>query len=34
MTYTILKSEEEDEPEGFLGIATSDFTFIILRISK
>ena len=35
MTYTILRESEKDEnPEGFMAIATSEFSLILLKISK
>ena len=35
MNYTIMKdSEDITDSEGYMAIATSDFSFIILRISK
>lgn len=38
MAYTVLAGDEADaaagEVEGFMAIATSDYSFIILRISK
>ena len=32
MTYTELKGSD-DEVEGFFGIATSDFNFLIIRLT-